>query len=258
MNAHELGLFIRTHREQRRPEDVGLRAIGRRRTPGLRREELAQLCGVSSTWITWLEQGRDVQASVATLEKLAKALQLTDAEQHYLLSLAGKTTMADPVPSTANLSESLLQAVHQVAGPSYILDKAWNAITWNTTAEHLFLGWLDAEASSRNLLMYTFLSPQAKSLIDDWEHRSQRLVAEFRADCVQQRQHPDIDQLITTLSMQSGKFSDDWKHYQVIEREGGERIFHHPEAGRLVFQQHTFYPAIRSDLKFVMLIPANT
>ncbi|WP_018150595.1 helix-turn-helix transcriptional regulator [Leeia oryzae] len=255
MNAHELGLFIRTHREQRRPEDAGLRSIGRRRTPGLRREELAQLCGVSSTWITWLEQGRDVQASTATLEKLAKALQLTDAEQHYLLTLAGKTPVADALP-TVNLSESLRQAVHQVAGPSYILDKAWNAIAWNTAAETLFTGWLDPAAPSRNLLIYTFLSPHAKALIHDWENRSQRLVAEFRADCVQQRQQPEIDQLITTLSAQSAKFNDDWKHYQVIEREGGERIFHHPDAGTLVYQQHTFYPAIRSDLKFVMLIPA--
>ena len=134
---NNLGQFIKNHRERLRPEDVGLKPSGRRRTPGLRREELAQLCSISSTWITWIEQGRPVSASAAMLDRLASALQLTPSERRYLFTLAGKL---DPL-GTGSLTdgiETVLETVNHISTPAYILDRQWNVLAWNMAAAALF------------------------------------------------------------------------------------------------------------------------
>lgn len=256
---HQLGEFIRVHRQRIAPESVGFPAGGRRRTPGLRREELAQLCRVSVTWITWLEQGREVAASAAMLARLAQALLLTTAERAYLFELA---TRPDPEQSrkmTLRPIAPVLRSVEQMACPAYVLDRRWDVVAANTQAKTLFLSWgAESMAGAPNLLRFLFVYPQAKLLIDNWETRCSRLVAEFRADCGRHSDDPFIRELLDELCEGSNDFYRCWQSQAVLEREGGERRFHHPQLGELIYEQLTMRPALHKDVKMVMLLPVTS
>jgi transcriptional regulator with XRE-family HTH domain len=250
-----LGDFIRAHRERVRAGD----GVGRRRrTPGLRREELATLAGISATWCAWLEQGREVQASPEALGRLARALSLSHAERAYLFELAGRR---DPDAIAENEASSdapasLRSLVAAVRDPAYGLDRLWNACCWNVAATRLFGGWLDA-GNDRNLLRFVFLDGRARRLIPAWEERACRLLAEFRADFAQTFRDGRVAALIEQLRRDSALFADAWENQQVQVRSGGRRSFNHPTDGMVVFEQHTFSPAERPDYKFVMLTPRD-
>ncbi|GEP60133.1 helix-turn-helix transcriptional regulator [Reyranella soli] len=253
----ELGDFLRAHRARLSPASLGLPAIGRRRTPGLRREEVAQACGMSPTWYTWLEQGRDIAASPPALSALARALQLTPAERAYLFELADRR---DPNLSGSTDKEgmdvppALARAIAAIDGPAYLLDSLWNARAWNRPAAALFVGWLD-EASDRNLLRYVFLSPVARKIIPDWQARARRVLAEFRADSSRHLEDAELQTLVEDLRGRSALFAQCWTEHAVVDRTGGERIFDHPREGRLRYQQIAFALANRPDFKLVMLVP---
>lgn len=182
---NQLGEFIRSHRERIKPKDVGLNDIGIRRTPGLRREELAQLCAVSATWLTWLEQGRPVSASAKVLDRLAEVMTLSTAERSYLFKLTDKLDPREPVDRQPAIQ--LNHIVSAIAVPAYILNRQWDTVAWNPAATKLFNGWLDGKKDRSpkypNLLAFMFMTQGARALIVDWPDRAQRLVAEFRADC---------------------------------------------------------------------------
>jgi transcriptional regulator with XRE-family HTH domain len=255
-----LGAFVRAHRERLAPESIGLPVSERRRTPGLRREELAVLCGVSATWITWLEQGRPVSASTKTLARLATALRLSDAERSYLFRLADKV---DPETRLKDLADEKAKAVSRlvrvIEAPAYVLDRQWNAVAWNDQAAQLFLAWLGSESSDggRNLLQFMFLRRSARNFVIDWPERARRLVAEFRAECGKGMDDPPIKDLIAMLQEQSGEFLRFWNAQEVVAREGGVRAFMHPTAGRLSFEQMTLQLQGRPDLKLTILVQAS-
>jgi transcriptional regulator with XRE-family HTH domain len=248
-----LGAFLRAHRERIRPATTG----GRRRTPGLRREELAQACGVSVTWITWLEQGRDVSASPAVLEKLAEALHLSAAERASLFDLAGKRDPAGPAEPASALPASVLQLPSLLTVPAYVLDHSWTARAWNRAAARLFTGWLDEAATDRNLLRFALLSPASRTLLAEWPERVRRLVAEFRADYSRRPRDPAIRALVDELSVASAPFRTIWQKQQVLHREGGERSFRHPLEGRRRFLQTTLLVASHPECKLVCLAPLD-
>jgi transcriptional regulator with XRE-family HTH domain len=257
MNTDEqrrlLGQFVRSHRERVAP-DLPVR---RRRTPGLRREELAARAGIGVTWCTWIEQGRDVSVSAGTLARLALALALTPAERTYLFELAGRR---DPdAPLSASLShapEAITALLAALSCPAYGLDRLWNACCWNHAAERLFVGWLD-EGSQKNLLRYMFTVPSARDLLPDWEDRARRVLAEFRADYGRMLNDPALGELIESLKGESNFFAQEWDAQSVTAREGGSRTFVHPVDGSLAYVQHTFSPAERSDYKLVVLFPCD-
>jgi transcriptional regulator with XRE-family HTH domain len=251
--AHALGDFIRAHRERLSPQAVGLPPGPRRRTPGLRREEVAQLCGVSPTWYTWIEQGRRNWPSADALARIAVALQLSRAERAYLFELAAQRDPAEPDPTAADAPATLLETVQLVNAPAYVLDRQWNALAWNDRAADLFVGWLDG-THDRNLLRFTFTEPTARELIVDWETRARRLAAEFRADSIRHLTDAPTRGLIDTLTSTSDAFARFWASQDVGEREGGRREFNHPRDGRVVYDQITFKPAHREDLKLVVLV----
>lgn len=253
----QLGDFVRAQRERVNPAEVGLTAPMRRRTPGLRREEVAQLAGLSTTWYTWIEQGRDVSVSPMALARLANALRLGRAERAYLFELAGKRD-PDPGPGeTETLPPPVLACIETIAAPAYILDRHWNARGWNAAAERLFTGWLDREGSpdpERNLLRFIFLEPGARSLICDWDERARRVVAEFRAHAGAHLNDKALSGLIEALRSQSTDFARLWDRHGVLGREGGERTFHHPTEGFLRYEQVTFDLAGHPDVKLTILI----
>lgn len=252
----ELGDFLRAHRARLVPASLGLPGGGRRRTPGLRREEVAQSCGMSATWYTWLEQGREVSASASALSGLARTLQLTPAERAYLFELAGKRDPSLPAPPDGDgmdVAASLGRAVAAVSAPAYILDSLWNARAWNRPAARLFVGWLDG-SSDRNLLRYVFLSPTARTVIPQWQERARRVLAEFRADSSRHLQDEGLQALVEELRRRSPYFARCWREHDVVDRTGGERTFDHPRRGRLSYEQVAFAVANRPDFKLVMLV----
>lgn len=251
----KIGAFIRTHRERVSPESAGLPCGGRRRTPGLRREELAQLCGVSPTWLTWLEQGREVAPSGALLARLAEVLQLTAAERAYLFTLAERLDPhEDSGDGEAQGLDAIVAAIH---APAYILDRQWDALAWNGEAAALFTGWLAEQGGGRpNLLRYMFGAPGARELIADWPERAHRLVAEFRADAGKHAAQAPLSNLVDELARASADFAALWTRQEVAAREGGLRRFQHPARGALAYNQATLRLAHRPDLKLVMLLPS--
>lgn len=251
----ELGAFLRSHRERLTPEMLGLDPGTRRRTPGLRREEIAQLSGVSATWYAWIEQGRDVGVSPAALMRLARAMRLTTIERAYLFDLSGKLDPEGPREHEPTIPADLVAIVEAIATPAYVLDRGWSALAWNARAEHLFAGWLDG--TERNLLRYVYLDPAARTLIDDWPARAQRLVAEFRADYSHHLAAADTRRLVEDLQAASPEFSRAWRAHDVLEREGGERGFTHPQDGPLRYRQTTLLLARHQDIKLVVLTPLD-
>lgn len=253
--SHALGAFLRAHREKLTPS-AATAGRRRRRTPGWRREELAEACGVSATWITWLEQGRAVSASPAALARLAEVLELTPAERSYLFTLAGKyDPTAMPIPQ-AQIPNDLLDLPQQMNIPAYLLDYTWTARSWNQPAEVLFSGWLDV-GSERNQLRFIFLAPQARQLIHAWQERARRVVAEFRADFSRRPLDLTLQALLDELTQRSLLFQRLWHEQAVLEREGGKRGFHLPEHGLRFYQQTTLQPAMHLECKLVCLKPLD-
>jgi transcriptional regulator with XRE-family HTH domain len=247
-----LGEFVRAHRERVRPKA----ATGRRRTSGLRREELAALAGISVTWCTWIEQGRAVQASPDALGRISQALSLSRAEHDYLFKLAGRLDPEGSRGPSADAPPSLIAAVNAIEYPAYGLDRLWNACCWNDAAARLFRGWLDGNCQ-RNLLRYMFLEPSARELIPNWEDRARRLLAEFRADFARTFRDAQVKIFVETLRGESAFFAEAWDEQAVQIREGGLRVFNHPRDGLVSFIQHTFAPAERPDYKLVINTPAG-
>lgn len=253
----ELGEFIRSHRARLRPDMFGMEFGTRRRTPGLRREEIAQLAGVSATWYTWIEQGRDVSVSPSALVRLTRIMRLTAAERTYLFDLAGKRDPdAPPESPLGDIGAGLEAIVAAITTPAYVLDRAWNALVWNKAAARLFAGWLDGDRD-RNLLTFVFLAPEAQKLIADWEARASRLAAEFRADYSRHLAAADTRELVEKLRAESPFFDHAWQAHAVTDREGGERTFNHPKEGFLRFEQTTFLLARHQEVKLVILTKAE-
>ena len=249
----ELGEFLRAQREKLSPVSAGVAGASRRRTPGLRREEIAQLAGLSTTWYTWIEQGRDVSVSPHALARLANALRLGRAERAYLFELAGKR---DPAPGDSegdDLPAAVLACVAAINSPAYVLDRGWNARGWSAAAERLFVGWLD-RSGERNLLRFIFLEPGARALICDWRDRARRVTAEFRAHCASHLDDRALRALIDELCRLSPEFAQMWEQHGVLGREGGERTFAHPQDGFLRYEQVTYELAGHADIKLTILV----
>lgn len=251
-----LGTFLRSHRERLSPSKLGLAPAGRRRTPGLRREEAAQLCGVSTTWYTWLEQGRPVRASASVLNRIAEALQLSRAEKLYLFEIARCVFPDGEEAAELEIPVGLKDLVNRMPVPVYVLDRQWNAVTWNGKAARLFRPWL-FESQDRNLLRFVFLNRNARTLIVDWKSRAKRLVAEFRSDAGRHLTEPPTLRLVSGLQAGSKVFARYWSEQDVREREGGPRTFCSADGAMSTYSQVSLVPSINTDLKLVALIPQS-
>ena len=254
----ELGEFLKVLRERCAPEAFGFPAGQRRRTGGLRREEAAQLAGISPTWYTWIEQGREVNVSATALARLARALKLTRSERVYLFEMAGRRDAESAEPDSDAVPGVLVTLLDDIAPPAYLMGRSWDLLAWNRGAAELFAGWLDvAQARQPNLLRYVFLDPSARQLIEDWDTRARRIAAEFRADCRSRLEEPALQRLIAELTEASPEFARFWKQHDVIERQGGRRDFRHPRRGLVGYQQVTLHPVEQETLKLVILEPLS-
>jgi transcriptional regulator with XRE-family HTH domain len=230
-------------------------AVGLRHgTPGPRREEVAQLAGIGTTWYSWIEQGREVSVSPSALARLADVVRLSRAERAYLFELSGKRDPEEPAPNAVpDLPEALAPAVAAITAPAHVLDRPATVRPWNQPAANLLAGWLDGDRD-RNLLRFLFLDPVAHARIEDWPGRARRVTAEFRADNGRHLDDPSVRVLVEELSRRGSVFAECWREQAVIGREGGERRFNHPKRGRLVYRQIGFAMATQPDLTLVMLV----
>lgn len=249
-----LGAFVRARRQSLAPEGHGRR----RRTPGLRREELAARAAIGTTWIAWIEQGRDVRPSAETLSRLADGLNLSAAERSYLFELAQRHDPSRPPSAQAMSSapDALAHLVDVLPWPAYALDPAWSVCAANGAARRLFTGLFDEGDVAPNLLVYVFTHPAARDLLPDHDMRARRILAEFRRDFAKSVGDPRVQQLVDWLKANSQLFLDGWEDQSVLAREGGTRVFQHGLDGLLHFSQHTLADVERGDFRFVYLRPA--
>jgi transcriptional regulator with XRE-family HTH domain len=252
----ELSDFLRRKRASIQPEDVGLRNGGRRRTPGLRREEVAQLAGVGSTWYTWLEQGRDVRASLDVFEALAKALRLTTAERTHLI-LLGRGEEAPPCkPPTERVSQTVRRLIESLGpNPAYVIGRRWDYLAWNRAACVVIGDFGRAPRAARNHLWQMFMDPARRELFTDWEQSSRLAVAKFRADHARHIGDPSFEQLIAALRQSSPEFWKAWKLHEVSQGGVGRKELRHPLAGRLVFEHAVFHPAESPEQRLILYSP---
>lgn len=199
-----------------------------------------------------IEQGRDITVSAQTLSGIAFALQLKPAEREYLFLLAHKSDpLVEQVPA---VEQTILSAVNAVSEPCYLLDLTWQVLSWNPGAAALFAGWLDVDAEP-NMMRFMFQNPLARELVDNWEVRARRIVAELRSDAIHYPNDATLNAFVQQIGDNSSDFREFWSQQQVIVREGGERIFHHATRGDLTYRQLSWQLASNRALKMIMLVP---
>ena len=251
----ELAAFLRARRNALTPAEVGLPTGRSRRTPGLRREEIAMLAGVSVTWYTWLEQGRRINVSTDVLEALARALRLDDAERQHLLTLAVRAPAAH-ADNVADVPDALVRLITSMEpAPAYVLGPRWEFLAWNRPQARLYPVIERLDDVERNLLWAMFAEPSVRPLLDDWPAQARRILAEFRAGTAALRDDPQVTTLVDRLRAASPEFADWWPQLDVAQFQTRLRRYHHPRAGELVFEYQQLTPSEWPSLRVVCQLP---
>ncbi|MWV43627.1 helix-turn-helix domain-containing protein [Paenibacillus sp. HJL G12] len=254
-----LSAFLTSQRAKIQPESVGLPPGGRRRTPGLRREEVAQLAGVSSTWYTWLEQGRDINVSSSVLDCIASALQLTADERKYLFSLAMET------PSSAGLiqqeepkiSASLQKMVDELHFcPTIISDRHCQIVGWNQAASHVFLEFDRIPVEQRNMIQLLFTRKEFRRLAVNWEHFVMGFLSIFRSYYGQYVEDAWYEQFLREMEQVDPEFLPLWKHSQVSSAPEVVIEFRHAKMGKMLFDLTSLQVQGSADLRCSVYTPA--
>jgi transcriptional regulator with XRE-family HTH domain len=233
----EFADLLRSRRDRLTPADVGLPEGARRRTVGLRREEVAQLAGVSTTYYTFLEQGRDVRPSQQVLTALAAALRLSAAERAHLFQLAGVSVPTDSGAQAETVGPALSAMVDRLDPyPAYLKGRRWDVLAANRAARALFTDWQTREPGDRNLLWWMFTDPAARKVYVRWEPEAAAMLARFRAAAARRPGDPDFTGLIDRLHQVSPEVRRWWPRHDVAPVGGGTKELHHPALGDVTFE----------------------
>jgi transcriptional regulator with XRE-family HTH domain len=251
---HELAEFLRSRRARISPEQVGLPRGNRRRTPGLRRGEVAALAGVSLEWYTWLEQERDINVSVQLLESLARVLQLDVNERKHLFLLG----LRQPPPvesfSHTTISSTLQNFLNQLGTiPVCVVDARLNVVAWNKAFCVVFGDYETKSERERNLIWRVFTSPSLKD--EQWKEHARLYLAHFRAGYDRFIEDPWWTQQIAELNHISSEFRELWARHDVLNVSEGQKAMHHPLVGELVFEFLFFQTVDASDLRLLIHTP---
>jgi len=232
--ARELADLLRSRRDRLQPADVGLPAGQRRRTKGLRREEVAQLAGVSTTYYTFLEQGRDLRPSWEVLEAIARALRLGPAERAHLHTLGSGTRKSAPRPAAETLPDAVSALVGRMDPyPAYVTGRYWDVLASNRAARLLWTDWPALPPQDRNMLWWTFTNPAARSVLVDWEPEALAQLARFRAAADKHPDDPSFTALIERLRNASPEFRASWQRHEVAPLASGTKRLRHPVLGEM-------------------------
>jgi transcriptional regulator with XRE-family HTH domain len=258
LRRHELAAFLRSRRERITPEDAGLPGGYRRRTAGLRREEVAQLSGVGVTWYTWLEQGRPIRASVQVLEAVARTLQLDTVERQHLFRLA-------ELPDTAHPDESgpVLRPQIQVVldglnpMPASVVTERFDILAWNAAYAALFPRNAEAPPPERNALLYIFTGPDCCSAVDNRADQRAAMVAQLRAAYGHHVGDPAWTGFIRRLEAASPEFAAMWATQDVAQPAYYAKVFRHPLYPRLEMTSTSFAVQAAPGTRLVIYTPDN-
>lgn len=253
----ELADFLRTRRARMSPRQAGLPEDGRRRTPGLRRSEVAQLSGMSVDWYTWLEQARPIQVSTQVLESLSRALRLDANERKHLYLLALRQLPADSLQRESQVSERLQKFLDQQGiYPAVVYDPRLTIVGWNESACKVYGDYPKMSERQRNSVWRMFTDPYFReALREGWEGKVRLRLAQFRANYGLFAGDPWWTEFIEELSEASPEFREWWPQHDVLESSEGSKRLYHPVAGELAFDHISLRPADAPDLSVTVHIP---
>jgi transcriptional regulator with XRE-family HTH domain len=253
----ELGAFLRNRRERIRPEDVGLRSLRRRRTPGLRREEVAQLAGVGVTWYTWLEQGRDIRPSAQVLDAIARTMQFDAHEHSHLFTLAGvsTTTIAEECLGLCHTVQPLIDQLEPF--PAVAVSARLDLLAYNRVYASFFDDLETIPIEDRNMLWLAFTHPQWRAAIVDWDDVAGRMVAEYRAAMAEHLDEPAWKTLVARLHRASPEFTNVWERHDVQGVESRTKRAMHPTVGLLRLDYTNLWLGQQIGTRIIAFSPAD-
>ena len=256
-DANRLGTYLRDRRTRLDPAALGF-AHGRRRTPGLRREEVAQRASISPTWYTWLEQGRGGAPSADVLDRIAAGLMLTDPEREHLFLLGlGRPPEVrfKPVDGVTPRLQRVLDALP--VSPAIIKTATWDVVAWNRAAAAVLTDYAELPREQRNILRLLFTNPAVRARQADWQDVARFVVGAFRADAARAGASADSMALVEELSRTSPEFEVLWRDHNVVAHGEGLKRLHHAELGLLELEFSAFAVDGRPELGMVVYNPAT-
>ncbi len=256
--ANTLGTFLRDRRIRLDPATFGFKAA-RRRTPGLRREEVAQRANISPTWYTWLEQGRGGAPSADVLDRIATGLMLTEAEREHLFILG----LGHPPEPRYKGQEGITPRLQRVldaftASPAMIKTVTWDVIAWNPAAATVLTDYATLAPAQRNVLRMMFSDARMRAAQEDWRKVARFLVGSLRADAIRAGAGAEVAALVEELSRTSPEFAELWASNDIASHGEGLKRLHHPELGPIELEFSTFAVDGRPDLAMMVYNPANS
>jgi len=256
-NDNPLGSYLKDRRARLDPTAFGL-SNKRRRTPGLRREEVAQRANISATWYTWLEQGRGGAPSADVLDRIARALMLTEVEREHLF-LVGLGRLPEVRYQEAGDVTPRLQRILDALEfcPALVKTATWDVVAWNRAAAAVLTDYAAVPAERRNILRLIFLDPHVRAAQFDWESVARFVVAAFRADAARAGATARVEALVEELCGLSPEFAEMWRANDVRSYGGGVKRIRHPVAGPIGFEFSAFAVDGRPDLGMVVYNPAT-
>lgn len=269
MNYKPFGDLLRHYRKRTKPHQVGIVPAGLRRVPGLRREEVAELAGISADWYNRLEQGRS-RCSADVLHKLADIFDLSAAEREHLLTVAGMIA-ASPQPETSPQFNAGLQRLldQQRECPAYILNPRWDTLAWNQMAQAVFGYQQHSTLQQRNVLYLLFMNPEIevygstvqrrrpRDLLRDWEYHMQEALRVFRMNVARYNDDPSLLQLVEFLCCHSPEFRQWWHQPEVVDMRHRHKVMHQHDVGLLAFTQLNLQVLPHADLCMVTYLPTD-
>ncbi|KUN05202.1 XRE family transcriptional regulator [Streptomyces yokosukanensis] len=257
IRRHELAAFLRSRRERISPEQVGLVRGARRRTPGLRREEVAQLSAVGVTWYTWLEQARDIQVSVQVLDALARTLMLDTSERAHLFQLAGAT---DPTPaaSCTSVTPALRAMLSQLEPiPACIQNSRYDILAYNRTYSRLLCDLDAVPAEDRNCMLLVYTYKEWQDSVVHLEETQRLMAARLRASLAGHLGEPAWKMLLKRLEAESPEFRENWERYEVVGSRSKTKEFRNAHVGHLKLEHTDLWLGPEQGARMVTYIPAD-
>lgn len=254
---NQLGNYLKDRRAKLDPTAFGF-PLTRRRTPGLRREEVAQRANVSATWYTWLEQGRGGAPSADVLNRIARAMLLTDVEREHLFLLG----LGRPPEVRYHAPEGITPRLQRVLdtldhSPAFIRTAIWDVIAWNKAAAAVLTDYSTLPDGQRNVLRMMFRDSRVRAAQSNWQSVARYVVASFRADVARAGAARDVQSLVDELCATSPEFAAMWRDNDVQVHGDGLKVLHHPVAGKLSMEFSGFAVDGRPDLTMVIYNPAT-
>jgi transcriptional regulator with XRE-family HTH domain len=256
-NENLLGSYLKDRRTKLDPAAFGLSAA-RRRTPGLRREEVAQRAYISPTWYTWLEQGRGGAPSADVLDRIARALMLTDVEREHLFLLGLGRPPEVRYRAVDGITPRLQRVLDALEpSPALIRTATWDVVAWNRAATLMLADYGSMPPKQRNVLRFIFLDPRVRAAQYDWESVARLVVASFRVDAARAGAASEVEPLVEELCRLSPEFEVMWRDNDVRSHGEGVKHIRHPLLGPLALEYSVFAVDGRSDLSMVVYNPAT-